>query len=545
MNVPLLLTGQVWHSYDFPTHLFFASHYQRSWWTLWEPRWFGGFDVASYPPLAHQLIALLGWVIGTASADGVLTGVAVVGYPVAVFGLARRYLGLGSARRAAALAVVTPSVLLAAYTFGQLPTLLGLDAGLFTALALGSYLERGGAPRLAVVAALAGTTVAAHHATFIFFGPPLLGIVALAELSRSAERRRLLGRGALVVLVLAIVVVGVIFPFWVWHATEYVRQTPIDHPSRHDLLADVAAQKVFFWGEHGVLAVTLVIALPLLGRQPGRILPWYALSLFLLMLGLGGTTPLPRLLFGEDWAWLTYDRFSLWSDVGLALLLGAVAEDLLRQRSSTRWLTAGAWWLTLGCLGGFGLVGALRPTLVAAGPAPIDPRPIVAFLGSEGRDHWRYLTFGFGEQAGLLNAATDATTIDGYYFTARRLPLLTASGVGQIDFSLALDPSGRVIHAILDDPAPSHTRWAFTRDAHYEAFLSDAGWLRRTTLANGVGVWEAPVEVPPVGPVEQPAPGRWTKMLGWWWGVIPLATFASVGPAIWWSRRRAGEARSI
>src|SRR5262245_34976294 len=68
ISVPLVLSGQVWHSYDFPTHVFFATHYQRGWWALWETRWFEGFDVASYPPLTHQLAALLGWVIGDGNA---------------------------------------------------------------------------------------------------------------------------------------------------------------------------------------------------------------------------------------------------------------------------------------------------------------------------------------------------------------------------------------------------------------------------------------------------------------------------------------------
>jgi hypothetical protein len=53
--------------------------------------------------------------------------------------------------------------------------------------------------------------------------------------------------------------------------------------------------------------------------------------LLLFSLGLGGTTPLPRLLFGANWAWLTYDRFSLWA--GLALLpLAGLLWELYRQQ---------------------------------------------------------------------------------------------------------------------------------------------------------------------------------------------------------------------
>src|SRR5207302_4751450 len=106
-----------------------------------------------------------------------------------------------------------------------------------------------------------------------------------------------------------------ILPFWVWHATEYIVQVPIDHQSRHDFLRDVVAQDLFFWAEHGVLVAGLIVAPILLRRRFRLMFPWLALALLFLVLGVGGTTALPRLLFGDQWAWLTYDRFSIWADV--------------------------------------------------------------------------------------------------------------------------------------------------------------------------------------------------------------------------------------
>src|SRR5438093_6763225 len=46
-------------SYDAYTHIFLADHYRQNWWSLWETRWYLGFSMNSYPPLVHQLIALL------------------------------------------------------------------------------------------------------------------------------------------------------------------------------------------------------------------------------------------------------------------------------------------------------------------------------------------------------------------------------------------------------------------------------------------------------------------------------------------------------
>jgi hypothetical protein len=530
----MLATGQIWHSYDFPTHVFFATHYQRDWWSLWEPRWFEGFDVASYPPLTHQLAAFLGWLVGDGNAVNLLTGATVLLFPVGIYRLAGTVFGALAARRAATLAVVTPSVLLAGYAFGQLPTLFALDASLFAAAELREYLRRGGRLRLALVLALAGVVVASHHATAVFYLPPLLmtiGALDLLECRRLS--RQLVERGVVAAVGAGAVVLLVILPFWIWHAFEYVTQVPIDHQTRHNLLDDVIAQDLFFWAEHGVLIVGLVAAAPLLRHAPRSVGPWHALAVLLLVLGLGGTTPLPRLLFGSQWEWLTYDRFSLWSDVPLVLLLGAAAARLLDESKVHRPWARVAWNLTVGLSGAYALLGAVTPALVQTEPPPIDPAPIVAFLRQDGHTQWRYLTLGFGDQNGILNAETTAGTIDGAFFTARTLPPLTQSAIGQIDYSLFWDPNARLLRQFLADPAPHALRWVFTRDAQYEQILAHYRWSPRQTLSNGVQVWEAIDAIPAVN---SPVPPN--ALLGIWWGTIPLASLAGalVGGWLVWRR---------
>jgi hypothetical protein len=535
ISAPLVVTGQVWHSYDFPTHVFFASHYQRGWWSLWETRWFEGFDVASYPPLTHQLAALLGWLIGNGNAVNLLTGLSVVAFPAAMDRLARTYFGDGVARRAAVVALVTPSVLLAGYAFGQLPTLFALDASLFATAEVKPFLRKGGWLRLALVLSLVGVIVASHHATAVFFMPPLLlTIAALELLDPGAVSARLARRAFTLTIGILATVVLVILPFWVWHTFEYVTQVPIDHQSRHNLFGDVIAQDLFFWAEHGILVLALVVSLPRLKQSARSIGPWYALGAFLLILGLGGTTPLPRLLFGPQWEWLTYDRFSLWADVPLALLL-ADAASVLGSKSYRPAAARFAWRLTIGLLGVYALLGALIPALIQTEPAPIDPAPIVAFLSQDNHAQWRYLTLGFGDQNGILNAETTAGTIDGAFFTARRVPLLTQSGIGQIDFSLLWDPKARLLRELLAHPSPHSLRWVFTRDPKYEQILATYSWSARQTLANGVRVWEPSVEVPPVGAPETPS-----AFLGIWWGTVPLAMLVSAMVFTWLVRRKEG-----
>ncbi|HLH74639.1 MAG TPA: hypothetical protein VKX96_15230 [Chloroflexota bacterium] len=518
MNLPLTLTGQIWHSYDFSTHVFFANHYERTWWSLWEPRWFGGFDVASYPPLTHQLTALLGWLIGIGNAVNVLTALAIVAFPIMIYRLGRHAFGRAVASRAAMLAVVTPSVLLAGYAFGQLPTLVAFDVGLWAGEAFGQFLRHGRRIDLLRLWLAAGVVVTAHHATFLFFFPPFLATLAGAALLEVGPKMLIVWRSVVAGIGLAVVVVVAILPFWVWHATEYVVQVPIDHQSRHNLLDDIIAQDLFFWGEHGILIGGLFVGGPLLRRHLRRFGPWFALAVFLVIMGLGGTTPLPRLLFGSQWAWLTYDRFSLWASVPLILLFAAAAGIGSRSLTWRGKMQGMAWWLTLGILALDSLVDAFVPALVQTEPRPIDPRPIVAFLEEGDHARWRYLTLGFGDQSGTLNAMTDAETLDGSYYTARRLPILTGSGIAQIDFSLLWDPKATVLREMLRSSASYRLRWVFTRDPLYVEILRESGWHERQELRNGVGVWETSVPIPPV----QPVMAR-TSWLAVWWGIAPLA----------------------
>jgi hypothetical protein len=56
-------------SYDANLHIFFASHYAHHWFNPWNEKWFGGFSQTTYPPLTHQWIALLSYIVGLTEAS--------------------------------------------------------------------------------------------------------------------------------------------------------------------------------------------------------------------------------------------------------------------------------------------------------------------------------------------------------------------------------------------------------------------------------------------------------------------------------------------
>ncbi|MBI4314400.1 MAG: hypothetical protein HY679_00570 [Chloroflexi bacterium] len=533
VNLPLALFGLADGSYDAYAHIFFADHYRRWWFNLFEPRWFGGFSVASYPPLTHQLIAALSFPFsalaglwggapsqirywGEAEAFRVLLLAVLVCFPLAAERFAAIFVPRRAARTAGWLAVGLPGVYLAAYSFGQLPTLAATVA-LLWALAEGYRFCTPTARRrrrhLASAVLWAGVTVALHHAVLLFaIGAG--GAVALRALGQGRWRRQTLGAVALWAAGSALAGVAVTWPFIAW-SRGYTPQTPIDHLSRHNYLTSWMAVYYFFLPMYGLL----LLALPLmLARPKRRHAPLLGLSALLFILGLGGTTPLPALLFGSNWAWLTYDRFSLWA--GIALLpLAALAVDLYRPALATPktrplWFAAQA---------GFCLFAAFAARLAHAQPPPVDLNAVADFLRGPAQRGERFLTFGFGDQMARLSVLTDAATLDGTYFTARTIPEQRQSGLGALDGAL-WNPAGvRAVVPVLPTAGDWGVRWAFVAHPAYESLLRQAGWEYDGLLTPGVQLWRnpGPVATGRLSPAGHMPPN---PVAAAWWGLAPLTT---------------------
>jgi hypothetical protein len=512
MHGPLVAAGLYRHSADVATHIFLADHYRRSWFALWEPRWFGGFSVSSYPPLVHQLLALLSIPFGYDGAFAVLLLATLVAFPVAVWRFATIFVPPPAASAAAVAAVFLPGVALAGYAYGQLPTAVSLTITLFLVSECTRFVERGGRFGLGLIAGLAGTAFAAHHATPLLFMPPALlaGLsTVLVGVDRGTRRLRL-PRAVLGVAISLIAGAVAIAPFWLW-ASSGVHQAFIPHNTRTNFLVDFSAQSLFVWGEYGVLPALAVFGL--WRRTDRRTVAVALLAGVLGSVGLGGTTAIPAFLFGPQWQWLTYDRFALWGAVALLPLAGVAVDHLLSVRvARSRVLGIAA----LFVLVAYSSANAVMSLRTATGR---DVRPIAEYMNA-GRTQWRYQTFGLGNDATELGYLTAAGTIDGSYYSARRLPELAGSGIGNLDAALWWDPSGRVLRRVLARADFYSIRWAFVAESRYEAYLAQAGFTPRGRLPRGIEVWENTAAPPvPAEALHFATP----NVAGILWGSLPLA----------------------
>ena len=537
-----ILTARYRLSYDAYTHMLFANHYAESWFSLWEPRWYTGFTVVSYPPLIHQLIALFVPILGVDAAFAFILWLVTSSYPLGIYAFSRVFTGKVAASYAALTSAILLPIYVVAHIFGQLPFLASTLVALFGAASLNRYLREGGTHNLLLTVLLTTTTMAAHHATLIV-QPFLIFAVVIHHLNTEdlrlsvTPRPRFFLRFIIFAVLAAITSIIVIWPFWQWGLHQSI-QVPIDHPSRHNFFEDPLAHLIFFWPLYG----PLVLIIPFLfHRWPLRFLGLITSFIILFLLGLGGTTSLPRFFFGDAWEWLTYDRFAFWASLILLPFFGILFIQL--KRKWRRHVIAGPLsvtfqrnifqTLTFSIFAVTSLGAWLTPILFPIQPEPINMKPIVDFLDSEDRSQWRYITFGFGDQFAYLNLLTKATTIDGSYHTARSLPELRESGIGQVDTVYWALKGISAIVPILKKSGEHGVRWGFVNPdilkaiplrwgtIHRNEFVSileKLGWMKLKTLKNGILVYENPKATP----LEPTQPESEKPITSFSWGVFPI-----------------------
>lgn len=537
-----IVTARYRLSYDAYTHMLFANHYAESWFSLWEPRWYAGFTVVSYPPLTDQLIALFIPILGVEKAFAFILWVVASLYPLGVFAFSRIFTGKTSSTYAALASAILLPVYVTAHIFGQLPFLAGTLLALLSAASLNRYLREGGPHNLLLTVSLYAATMASHHASLMVH--PFLSLAVLAgnagRVSDVTCALRVMVRLLFVGVLALVVSFLVIFPFWQWGAGQSM-QTPIDHLSRHDFLADPLALAIFFFPLYG----PLVGVIPFLIRKwPPRFTGLLVSFIVLFLLGLGGTTPLPRLVFGTSWEWLTYDRFAFWACLTLTPFFGVLFIGLKKRqrlqipsmRATPRRNLISA--LTFSLFAATSLGAWFTPYFLQLQPDPIRMQPILDFLNIDHRSDYRYVTFGFGDQFAYLNLLSGATTIDGSYHTARTLPELRESGIGQIDTVYWTAKGIPAIEPILKKSGEYGVRWGFVNPATLQAvkirwgqvhrspfipFLDGLGWKHIQTLSNEILVFENPNAKLP-GPV---APTGTSPITSFAWGVFPLLSLVN------------------
>ena len=145
-------------------------------------------------------------------------------------------------------------------------------------------------------------------------------------------------------------------------------------------------------------------------------------------------------------------------------------------------------------------------------------------MGKDQHDRWRYLTLGFGDQMAWVSAQTTATTVDGNYHSARRLPELVSRPVERLEGAKFRGMPGLgSLQQFATTPERYNLKFIFSNDTFYDPLLFANGWHRVETLINGVVVWERADVTPLPATLPSSELPSWQRLM---WGVIPLSTIA-------------------
>jgi hypothetical protein len=535
-------------TYDAFVHIFFADHYARFWFEPWEYRWYTGFLTTSYPPLVHQAIALISKIFPLKVAFVIYANIILQILIVGAYRFTKIFFDKTTAGVAALLLVILSSIIETLHVYGQMPTLTGL-AFLLNALPfLYQFIVKKKNIYLIMSLVFIGTVISAHHVTAIFgmafFIAPTIWMALSDSLTPSQNELKffpyikevvitafkkhkqfILFGGA--VLFLA---VGLIYPYWFWSKNDPITQVSIPHGSRDNFFVNTSSGLIFY-----IIPLTLIIALlPAISysiTKQRRFLGWAVAFFLCLLLGSGGTTPLPKMMLGSNaFNILTLDRFGFWGSIiaipFMAKFILSFAAGPVQQfwvsnfGKKSHFILSGAT-----CFSYFIFIififhlGSFRPLQ----PKEIEIQPMLNFLNRDDHLRWRYLTLGFGDQMAWLSANSLAATVDGNYHSARRLPELTSRPIERLENAKFSGQQGLAsLNDFLANAEKYNLKYIFSNDRYYDPVLYYTGWSRTIRLENGIMVWEKG-NISTIKPIE---PKKLSPLLKKMWGILPISTLS-------------------
>jgi len=518
---PLLLMQLPAGSFDTNFHMFFASHYAQHWFNPWNEKWFAGFSQTTYPPLTHQWIALLSYVVGLKMGYMLVQLIAILLLPVGVFRFARIWVTDREASYAALGSVFLGAVAFLVYQAGQLATVASAALYLNALPYFYEWMTEASARSLIKGVAVSLTAAAAHHVTLIFglvlFAGPVLwtACVDAKEERVSGSIAGVLSRAAVFGVAVGLGVAVVLLPYWLAIIQHPIHQIPIPHDSRANFLLNSITAINYFVIPYGAL----ILALPFIlikGASSRRLVPLLLGFWVTFLFGLGGTTPLPRWLLGRAYEILTFERFTFWATLLAMPIVGILATQLL-DRFRTKALVG----LSLAAVATFGAALAWLTVNPYRSVASEDVQPVIAFLNRDGHDSYRYLTLGFGSEMAKVSTYTDAGSVDGDYNSARLLPEMTQYGSAQLTNAKFYGSAGMAsLRAMLEHANRYGLKFVFVHDPYFEPLLTFVGYRKIETFDNGdITAWSKD-DVPPAHKIQSDAvPAPWQGLL---WGTLPI-----------------------
>jgi hypothetical protein len=236
------------------------------------------------------------------------------------------------------------------------------------------------------------------------------------------------------------------------------------------------------------------------------------------LIALGGTTPVPRWIFGRAFEILTYERFTLWATVLALPIVGLLIEQLIN-----RFPRRGAIGVAIAAVASLALALGWLTLSPFKTSSSLNVDSVIAFLNRDGHDQYRYLTLGFGNALSKVSTYADANSVDGEYNSARLLPEMTRYGAAQLSSAKFFGAAGMdSLRAMLQHGNHYGLKFIFVHDPFYEPLLVFGGWRQIESYDSGaITVWSKD-DAPPAHVIPSDAmPAPWEGLM---WGILPIGS---------------------
>ena len=489
----LIFKGTYKGTYDAYVHMFFAEKYGKIFGVPWVYNWFEGFDLASYPPLVPQLLAILSKFFNIDNSYIILQIFACLMTVLGAYRFSKIWCNPAIAGWAAVSAAMLTSVAQQVHQFGQLPTCLATGLTLHAAYYFFNWVKYGDGVQLCMTVLYTTMVALSHHLTTFLFAPLVFSVVAtnifFMNPGGNLTRRIFPIRCLIFIVIEAVILILTLYPFLFFVIYELPKQVEIPHATRQNYFENFSLMVNFFLIPLATIGWALLFV-PSLIKLESKFWTLIVAIAFTMCLGLGGSTPIPKWFFGKYWSIFTFDRFAAWAAI---LLLPVAAWSISRIRRSFFRLVLVLIQLSM-------LLGYIHIlSLMKFQPDPVDFESVAEFLDRPAATSYRYLTLGLGSQAAKLSFMTKAPSVDGLYFTARTSKVLRESGIEAIDSAKYFGRKGMaVLDHYLSNPAIYSLKYVIVNDDFYAEILRKHGW----NLENGGGgvlkIWTPSIEVPKI-----------------------------------------------
>jgi MFS family permease len=520
----IYMTSLDFTTFDMYNHLFFSKHYKENWFSLIDQKLSAGLDLSSYPPLIHQIIALLSFIFPLKASYY---------FTLIIFWILLSYFSAGffldylKVRNKFWLVYLfiffSTGILVSIFVFGQITTIAGLAFGFISLYYFNRFLRKDNLKN--IILSSISLSLSAFSNNFSFLLVAIFYLFLLVFEWKVLLRKP---KDFTLFLIFTLFLVSIVYYPLIQKSvrSSLVPQQEIWHWSRYPFTSSINFER--WLSIYGILIFMLAFPVLLIlskVKNWKEYLKLYLIAIFFFLLGLGRTTPLTKIFLGLE-HWLTYERFSLVSSIVFASLFVLFIPEPSSTEISFRkhrtnilpiiflilFVSINIEWLYYSHTLFFG-----HPVKHSDNKRQEITSYVLSFLNNVS-SNYRYQTFGYGRPIGEIYFYSKLPTLDTDYFTGRTVDWMKNSGIDEID--QAKDKN--FLDTFMNFTNKYSVKYIVTFNDFYHQYMKLYDWkLLESKSFDGknVMIWENPNKIKEVSSEKEEI-----GIFNYLWGILPLAT---------------------